>query len=105
MLSETVSLWFGCKMKMEEQGRGGEGEGDRKNRGRDGFRRRQRDGRKVGVLKGWGKGGNRGKIMQQRLIFRSLKGIKRGSREKRGGSWDYVLEAGGLDAPVPHLNK
>ena len=40
--------------------------------------------------------------MQQRLIFRSLKGLKRGSREKRGGSWDYVLEAGGLDAPVPH---
>ena len=41
MLSVTVSLWFGCK--MEEHG----GSGDRENRGRDGFRRRQRDGWKV----------------------------------------------------------
>lgn len=45
MLSVTVSLWFGCK--MEEHG----GSGDRENSGRDGFRRRQRDGWKVGVLK------------------------------------------------------
>lgn len=31
------------------------------------------------------KGGNRGTIMQQCLIFRTLKGLKRGSQEKRGG--------------------
>ena len=54
LLSVTVSLWFGCK--MEEQGGGG-GSGNRENRGRDGFRKRQRKGRKVGVLKAWEKGG------------------------------------------------
>lgn len=54
LLSVTVSLWFGCK--MEEQG----GSGNRENRGRNGFRKRQRNGRKVGVLKAWEKGGGIG---------------------------------------------
>ena len=38
--------------------------------------------------------------MQQCLIFRNLKGLKREAEKKRGGSWEYILEAGGLDAPV-----
>ena len=46
-------------------------------------------------------GGNRGTVMQHCLIFRNLKGLKRGSLEKRCGSWEYILEAGGLDATVP----
>ena len=62
--------------------------------------RGQRKGRKVGVLKEWKKGGNRVTIMQQCLIFRNLKGLKREAEKKRGGSWEYILEAGGLDAPV-----
>ena len=43
MLSVTVSLWFGCKMKMEEQGQGGRG------------------GRETGKIEGgMGSGGGRG---------------------------------------------
>ena len=75
--------------------------GDRETGKIEGFRRRQSTGRKVGGLKSWEKRGNRGTIMQQCLIFRNLKGLKGGSREKRSGSWEYMLKAGGLDASAP----
>ena len=98
MLSVTVSLWFGCK--VEEHG----GSGDRENRGRERFGRRQRKGRKVGVLKEWKKGGNRGTIMQQCLMFRNLKGLKRGSREKRGGAGNTYWRRE-VRTPLSPLNK
>jgi len=77
MLSVTVSLWFVCE--MEERG----GSGDRENREREGFRRRQRKGRKVGVLKGWERGGKRYNYATMLNISQSKRAKERKQGKKR----------------------
>ena len=54
-------------------------------RGSGGGRERAEEGSSKRV----GKGENRGTIMQQCLIFRNLKGLKRRSQEKRGGRFGH----------------